>query len=88
MPPGRCSDRIVDSVGNKPRVERLTQHLAGRLPVPGSFAAVEIKGFVNSGSGITAISKELVETSRDGRNRVYAGDCWTRAFSAVVRPGV
>ena len=64
MHPGRFSDRIVDSVENKPRVGCLTRHLSGHLPVPGASAAVEVKGLMSSDSGITAISKELVETSR------------------------
>ena len=44
-------------------LEVLTQHVAGRLAVSGSSAA-EVKVLMDSGSGITAMSKELVEALR------------------------
>ena len=60
--PGRCGETIVDSVENEPRVEVLTQHLAGRLAAPGASAAAEVKVLMDSGSSITAMSEELVQT--------------------------
>ena len=42
-------------------LEALTQHVAGRLAVPGASVAAEGKMFMDSGSGITAMSEELVE---------------------------
>ena len=45
----------------EPRLEALTQHVAGRLAVPGASGAAEAKVLMNSGSGITAISEGLVE---------------------------
>ena len=48
----------------EPHLEALTQHVAGRLTVPGASAAAEIKVLMDSGSGITAMSEELVEALR------------------------
>ena len=62
--PGRCGDTIVDSVENEPLVEGMTQHLAGRLAVPGASAAAEVKALMDSGSSITAMSEELVQALR------------------------
>ena len=62
--PGGCGDTSVDSVENEPHLEGLTQHLAGGLAVPGTSAAAEVKVLMDSGSGITAISEELVEALR------------------------
>ena len=45
-------------------MEALTQHVAGRLAVPGASAAAEVKVLMDSGSGITAMSEELVEALR------------------------
>ena len=62
--PGRCGDIIVDSVENKPHVEGLTRHLAGRVAVPGAFAAAEVKVLMDSGSSITEMSEEQVQALR------------------------
>ena len=59
--PGRCGETIMDSVHNEPRVEGLTQHLAGRHAGPGASAAAEAKVLMGSGSSITAMSEELVQ---------------------------
>ena len=48
-------------VETKPQLEALTQHVAGRLVVPGGSAASEVKVLMGSGSGTTAMSEELVE---------------------------
>ena len=48
----------------EPQLEALTQHVAGRLAVPGASAAAEVKVLMDSGSGFTAISEELVEVLR------------------------
>ena len=61
--PGRCGDTIGDSVENEPHVEGPTHHLAGRLAVPGASAAAEVV-LMDSGSTITAMSKELVQALR------------------------
>ena len=50
----------MDSPQNEPHVEGLTQYLAGRLAVPGAFAAAEVKVLMDSGLNITAMSEELV----------------------------
>ena len=56
-----CGDTIVDTVESEPHLEALTQHVAGHLVVASASAAVEVKLLIDSGSGITAISEELVE---------------------------
>ena len=48
----------------EPHLEALTQHVAGRLAVPGASAAAEVIVIMNSGSGITVILRELVEALR------------------------
>ena len=40
------------------------QHAAGRLAVPGVSAAAQVKVLMYPGSGITAMSEELVEALR------------------------
>ena len=59
--PGRCGETIVNSVENQSHVEVLTQHLAGRLAVPGASAAAKVKVLMDSVSSITAMSEELVQ---------------------------
>ena len=51
----------------EPHLETLTQHVAGRLAVPGASAAAEAKFLMDSGSGITATSEELVRSCGDSR---------------------
>ena len=48
----------------EPHVEALTQHVAGRLAVPVASAATEVNVLMDSGSGITSMSEEVVETLR------------------------
>ena len=48
----------------EPHLEALMQHVAGRLAVPGASAATEVNVFMDSGSGVTAMSQELVEALR------------------------
>ena len=62
--PGGCGDPRVDSGEIEPHLEVLTQHLAGLLAAPGSSAAAEVKALMDSGSGITPRSEELVEVLR------------------------
>ena len=45
-------------------MEVLTQHVGGRLAVPGVSAAIEVKVVMGSGSGITAIPEELIKAPR------------------------
>ena len=67
LKPGGSGDTSVDTVETEPHLEALTQHVAGRLAVPGASGAAEAKVVMDSGSGITAISEELVEACRDSR---------------------
>ena len=62
--PGGCVDSSVYKVDTKPHLEALTQHVAGRLAVVGAFAAAQEKVIMDSGSGITAMSEDLVEALR------------------------
>ena len=64
MQPGGCGDTSVDWVDNEPHLEALTQHLAGHLAVPSTSAAAEITVLMYSGSGIVAMSEELLQTLR------------------------
>ena len=45
----------------EPHLEVLTQHVTGRLVIPGASATAEVKVLIDSGSRITAMSEELVE---------------------------
>ena len=81
--PGRCGETIVNSVENEQHVEVLTQHLAGRLAVPGASAAAEVKVLMDAGSSITAMSEELVQALR-GQVRM-AQTALTQAFVGHAR---
>ena len=59
--PGGGCDTNVNAVETESHLKALTQHVAGSLAVPGASAAAEVKVLMESGSGITAISEELVE---------------------------
>ena len=61
LQPGGRGDTSVNTVETDLNSEALTQHVAGRLAVPGVSGAAEAKVLMDSGSGITAISEELVE---------------------------
>ena len=54
----------MDSVENKSYLEAPTHYLGGRPAVIGASVAAEVKVFMDSGSGITAMSEEPVETLR------------------------
>ena len=90
--PGRCGETIVNSVENEPHVKVLTQHLAGRLTVPGASAAAEVKVLMDYGSSITAnvggAGTGPAGTAGDDANLVNAGVCWACACGDVVGPGV
>ena len=64
LQPGGSGDTSVNIVDTEPHLEALTQHVAGRLPIPGASAAAEVKILMDPGSGITAMSEELVEALR------------------------
>ena len=83
LQPGRCGETIVNSVENKPRVGVLTQHLAGRLAVPGAVAAAEIKVLMDSGSSITAMLEKLVQALRGQVG--MAQTALTQAFVGFAR---
>ena len=61
LQPGGSGDTSVDVVEIEPHLEALTQYVAGRLAFPGASAAAEVKVLMDSGSGITAMSEELVD---------------------------
>ena len=42
-------DTNVDTLDTKPHVKALTQHVTGRLAVPGASAAAKVKVFIDSG---------------------------------------
>ena len=50
LKPGGSGDTSVDTVDTEPHLEALTQHVAGRLAVPGASAAAEVKILMDSGS--------------------------------------
>ena len=60
LQPGGSGDTSVDTVEIEPHLEALAQHVAGRLAVPGASGAAEARVLMDSGSGNTAISEELV----------------------------
>ena len=53
----------MDTVDTELHLKELSQHIA-RLTVPGASAAAEVKVFMDSGLGVTAMSAELVEALR------------------------
>ena len=55
LQPGGSGDTSLDAVETEPQFEALTQHVAGRLAVPGASAAVDVKVLKDSGSGIIAM---------------------------------
>ena len=57
LQPGGSADTSVDTVETEPHLEVLTQHVAARLAVPGASAPVDVQVLIDSGSGITAMSK-------------------------------
>ena len=61
LQPGGSGATSVDTVETELRLEALTQHVAGRLAIPGASGAAETRVLMDLGSGITAISEELVE---------------------------
>ena len=61
LQPGGSGDTSVDTVEAKPHFEAPTQHVAGRLEVSGASGVAEAKVLMDSGSGVTPISEELVE---------------------------
>ena len=81
--PGGSGDTSVDTVDPEPHLEALTQHVAGRVAVPGASAAAGVKVFMDSGSGITAMSEELVEALR--RQRGMMQTALTQAFVGHAR---
>ena len=61
LQPGGCGDTNVDTVKIEPHLEAVTLHVAGRLAIHGFFVAADNNVLMDPGSGITAMSKELVE---------------------------
>ena len=53
LQPGGSGDTSVDTVETEPHLAALTQHVAGRLAVPGASGAAEAKVMMDSGSGIS-----------------------------------
>ena len=80
---GGSGDTGVDKVDTEPHLEALMQHAVGRLAVPGASAADEVNVLMDSSSGITAMSKELVEALR--RQPGMVGTELTQAFVGNAR---
>ena len=81
----------MDTVETEPHLEALTQHVAGRLAVPGVSATTEFKLLIGSGSGSTAMSEEMVEVLRGQPEMTHialAGVCWECACGHVVGAGL
>ena len=75
----------------EPHLEALTQHVTGRLAIPGASAGAEVKVLTGSGSGILAMSQELIEVplghlgmTQTVLMQSFAGQC----CGDVVGPGV
>ena len=83
LQPGGSGDTSVDTVDTEPHLEVPTQHVAGRLAVPGASAAAEVTLLMDSGSGITAMSEELVEALR--RQTGMMQTALTQAFVGHAR---
>ena len=64
-------------------MEVRTQHLPGRLAVPGVSTAAEIKMLMDSSSSITAMSEELVQALR--RQVEISETALTQAFVGHAR---
>ena len=73
----------MESVENGPQLECLTQHLAGRLAGAGASAAAEVKVLMDSGSGFTLMSEELVEGLRGQPGMTHTA--LTQAFVGHAR---
>ena len=61
LQPGRNGDTSVDTVETEARLEALTEHVARRFAVPDASGAAEATVLMDSGSGNTVVSEELVE---------------------------
>ena len=64
LQPGGSGDTSMDTVGTEPLLEALMQDVAECLAVPGASAAAEVNDLIDFGSGIIALSEELVEALR------------------------
>ena len=64
LQPGGSGDTSMDTMETEPHLEALTPHVAWRLAVPGASAAAEVNVLMDSGSGTTVMSEDLVETMR------------------------
>ena len=62
----------------EPHLEALTQHVTGRLAIPGASAGAEVKVLMGSGSGIIVAGADRgpAWTAGDHANRVNAIVCW------------
>ena len=83
LQPGGSGDTSVDTVEIGPHLEALTQHVAGPLPVPGASGAAQAKVLMDSGSGLTDTSEELVETLQ--RRPGMTQNALTQAFVRHAR---
>ena len=62
--PNGSDDTGMGTVETQRHLGALTQHVAGRLAVPGFSASAEVKVVMDSGSFIAAILEELVDPLR------------------------
>ena len=63
--PGGGGDTSVGTAATEPHLKPLTQHVAGSLAVSGASAAAEVKVLMDSGSGISTMSEQLVEALQE-----------------------
>ena len=67
----------------EPHIRALTQHDAGHLAVSGASVAAEVKVLLESGSGIIAMSEEVVEALQ--RQKVKTQTALTQSFVGHAR---
>ena len=83
LQPGGSGDTSVDTVDTEPHIRALTQHDAGHLAVSGASVAAEVKVLLESGSGIIAMSEEVVEALQ--RQKVKTQTALTQSFVGHAR---
>ena len=91
LQPGVFGDTSVDKVDTEPHLEALTQHVAGRLAVPGASAAAEESphGFLfGDYCNVGGAGRGPVATVGGDANRVDVGTCWACACGDFVGPAV
>ena len=80
---GGSGDLSGDTLDNEPHFEALTRYVTGCISVPVAPAAAEVTVLINSGSGVTGMSQELVEALR--RQPEIIQTALTNAFVSHAR---